>query len=42
MKAEETVKLIQELKRLRRKKRRIKFIGYMKRIGKKARYVRVE
>ena len=42
MKSEEIIKLIQESKRLRREKRRIKFIGYMKKTGKRAKYVRVE
>ncbi|GEM_PF-2744063 len=35
-------KLIQELKRLHRERLRIKFIGYIKKTGRKARYVRVE
>lgn len=38
----EKLELIQEAKRALREKRRIKFIGYMRKLGKKAKYVRVE
>ncbi len=38
----EKTELIQRGKMLVRKKRRIKFIGYMKKQGRKIRYVRVE
>ena len=34
-------RLIRELKKVRREGRRIKFIGYMRRVGRRARYVRV-
>jgi len=42
MRSEEAIRLIRESKRLRREKRKIKFIGYMRRTGRRAKYVRVE
>ncbi|MHB9302067.1 hypothetical protein [Thermofilum pendens] len=34
--------IVQELKRLRRSRRRIKFIGYIRKTGRTASYVRVD
>lgn len=42
MEDEEAARLIRESKRLRRERRRIKFIGYLRKTGKRAKYARVE
>ncbi len=38
----ERLRLVRESKRALRRKRVVKFIGYMRRTGKRARYLRVE